>query len=60
LNHPAKRNNPGSDLDEDDAEGRRCSSHHHQVKLHRKVRVWIGKGKLKGGGFFREWAEKKV
>jgi hypothetical protein len=27
------------------------------VKLHRKVKVWIGKGKLKGGGFFRERAE---
>jgi hypothetical protein len=58
-NHPAKRNNSGGDLDGDDVEGRRRSSHHHQVKLHRKVKVWIGKGKVKDGGFFRERAKKK-
>jgi hypothetical protein len=31
--------NSGTDLDGDDAEGRRCSSHHHQMKLHREVEL---------------------
>jgi hypothetical protein len=42
-NHRARASNFGADFDRGGVEGSRRTSHHLQVQLHRKVKVWIGR-----------------